>query len=103
MVDAQVLTSLDQNSIIGTPPDQTSIMCYQLPGSITVDGDPILGGIDINSTDAAFAARIYPTPSGQRASRQSNRSAAPEVHAQHVQTDDWDESEDVAASELALT
>ena len=31
MVDAQVLTPLDQKSILGTPPDQTSIMCYQLP------------------------------------------------------------------------
>ena len=50
MVDAQVLTPLDQKSIIGTPPDQTSIMCYQLPGSITINGNPIVGGLDINST-----------------------------------------------------
>lgn len=102
MVDAQVLTPLDQKSIIGTPPDQTSIMCYQLPGSITVDGEPIVGGTDINSTDAAFAARIYPKPSAQRTSRQSTRSVCSEDHLPHVQTDNWDESEDVAASELAL-
>lgn len=61
-VDAQVLTPLDQASIIGTPADQTSIMCYQLPGSITLDGQPIVGGTDINSTDCAFAKKVYPKP-----------------------------------------
>jgi hypothetical protein len=60
MVDAQVLTPLDQRSIIGTPADEDSIMCYQLPGSITRDGSPIRGGTDINATDAAFSARLYP-------------------------------------------
>ena len=50
MVDQQVLTPLDQRSIIGTAADQTSIMCYQLPGLITRDGQPILGGEDINAT-----------------------------------------------------
>jgi hypothetical protein len=61
-VDQQVLTSLDDATIIGTPADQTSIMCYQLPGSITKDGRPILGGTDINNTDFLFAAKIYPKP-----------------------------------------
>jgi hypothetical protein len=61
-VDQQVLTPLDQRSIFATPPDQTSIMCYQLPGSITRDGKPILGGTDINQTDYDFAGRIYPKP-----------------------------------------
>jgi len=65
MVDQQVLTALDQNTIMGTPADQTSIMCYQLPGSITRDGKPILGGTDINSTDFDFAGRIYPKPHHQ--------------------------------------
>jgi len=60
MVDAQVLTPLDDATIIGTPSDQTSIMCYQLPGSITKDGKPIIGGVDINATDYAFAGSIYP-------------------------------------------
>ena len=59
-VDQQVLTPLDDASILGTPPDQDSIMCYQLPGSITVDGLPIRGGTDVNATDAAFAASVYP-------------------------------------------
>ena len=59
-VDAQVLTPLDDKSIMGTPPDQTSIMCYQLPGEITKNGKPILGGTDINPTDRTFCQRIYP-------------------------------------------
>jgi hypothetical protein len=95
MVDAQVLTALDQTSILGTPPDQTSIMCYQLPGSITRDGKPIIGGTDINPTDAGFAARIYPKPDRQGATAAAK--------TEHVQADDWDESEDVPASDLALT
>ena len=95
MVDAQVLTALDQTSILGTPPDQTSIMCYQLPGSITRDGRPIIGGTDINPTDAGFAARIYPKPGHQGASAAAT--------TEHVQADDWDESEDVPASDMALT
>jgi hypothetical protein len=59
-VDAQVLTPLEDRSIMATPPDQTSIMCYQLPGEITRTGRPILGGLDINATDRAFCQRIYP-------------------------------------------
>ncbi len=61
-VDQQVLTPLDERAIMGTPADQTSIMCYQLPGSITRDGQPILGGVDINQSDYDFAGRIYPKP-----------------------------------------
>ena len=61
-VDQQVLTSLDESSLMGTPVDQDSIMCYQLPGSITKDGTPITGGTDINQTDYGFAGRIYPKP-----------------------------------------
>ncbi len=60
MVDQQVLTPLSSSSIFGTPSDQTSIMCYQLPASITKDGRPILGGKDINRTDRQFNQRIYP-------------------------------------------
>ena len=82
-VDAQVLTPLNAASIFGTPADQTSIMCYQLPGSITKNGLPIPGGLDINATDYAFAASIYPIPGH-----------AP-VMAGAAQNDDWDASEDV--------
>jgi len=77
-VDQQVLTALDDSTIMGTPPDQTSIMCYQLPSSITRDGQPILGGTDINQTDYGFAAKIYP-----------------KVGHQIVTADEWPESEDV--------
>jgi hypothetical protein len=35
-------------------------MCYQIPGTITKDGMPILGGLDIDEQDYAFAASIYP-------------------------------------------
>jgi Astacin (Peptidase family M12A) len=59
-VDAQVLTPLKEASLMGTPVDQTSIMCYQLPGMITKDGKPIPGGIDINTTDCGFCGSIYP-------------------------------------------
>lgn len=59
-VNEQVLTPLDIRSLMGTPPDVTSVMCYQLPGEVTVDGQPIPGGDDINATDRAFAERVYP-------------------------------------------
>jgi hypothetical protein len=89
MVDQQVLTALDVRSIFGTPADQTSIMCYQLPGSITKDGKAITGGIDINATDFAFAGRIYPrtTPF----SAQKDKSATEEQ---------WPEAEDVSEVEI---
>ena len=57
----QVLTPLSEASLMATPADQTSVMCYQLPGSITKDGKPIPGGNDINESDLAFAAKIYPS------------------------------------------
>jgi hypothetical protein len=85
-VDTQVLTPLDDASLMGTPEDQTSIMCYQLPASITKDGKPIIGGTDINPTDFAFAGRIYP-----KAGATAAAAAIPTNHA----TGDWDPSEDV--------
>lgn len=57
----QVLTPLPASSIRATAnADQDSIMCYQLPGSITIDGQPITGGVDIDPLDQQFAASIYP-------------------------------------------
>jgi len=61
-VDDQVLTPLEASTLLGTKPDQTSIMCYQLPGSIMRDGQPIPGGDVINETDYKFAATLYPLP-----------------------------------------
>ena len=60
-VRQQVLTPLEQSSLLGTPnADPNSIMCYQIPGSITKDGEPIVGGLDIDPSDFTFAATIYP-------------------------------------------
>lgn len=64
MVRQQILNPLQLGSFKGTPvADSTSIMCYGFPGSITKSGQPIPGGDDINASDAAFAAQIYPKES----------------------------------------
>jgi hypothetical protein len=61
MVRRQVLTPLEESSLLGTPhPDPKSIMCYQIPGALTKTGQPIVGGLDIDPTDYAFAGQIYP-------------------------------------------
>ena len=35
-------------------------MCYQIPGDLTKDGKPIVGGLDIDPSDFTFAGQIYP-------------------------------------------
>lgn len=84
-VDEQILTPIDERSLIpgSTRADQLSIMCYQLPGSVTTDGEPIVGGTDIDETDYEFCGLIYP-----RAPRDM---PAPTV----TETDDWSVDEDV--------
>ena len=60
-VRQQVLTPIEESSLLGTPhADSNSIMCYQLPGSITKDGNPIIGGTEIDSSDYGFIGQIYP-------------------------------------------
>lgn len=60
-VQQQVLTPLEAIRIKGSyRVDETSIMCYRLPGSITKTGRPIVGGKDINEADYKFAASVYP-------------------------------------------
>ncbi len=62
-VRAQVLTPIEDSSLLGTAhADPKSIMCYQIPGSITKDGKPIVGGVDIDKSDYTFAAKIYHKP-----------------------------------------
>jgi hypothetical protein len=57
----QVLTPLEDASLLETAhADPHSIMCYQIPGIITKDGKPIIGGKDIDKKDYAFAASCYP-------------------------------------------
>lgn len=60
----QVLTPLDDADFLlaTAKPEQDSIMCYQLPGSIMKDGKPILGGSDITDDDYALAGLVYPLP-----------------------------------------
>jgi hypothetical protein len=63
-VRAQVLTPLAKKTIMGTTEsDPLSIMCYHLPAAIMKNGKPITGGKDINPTDHAFAASLYPKKS----------------------------------------
>jgi hypothetical protein len=59
-VIAQLLKKLDTKRHLGTAPDELSIMCYQVPGACTIDGEPIVGGIRINDLDRTFAAEVYP-------------------------------------------
>ena len=62
-VRQQVLTPIEEGSLLGTPhPDPDSIMCYQIPGEITKNGKPILGGTDIDASDYSSMATIYPPP-----------------------------------------
>jgi hypothetical protein len=75
-VTAQVLTPLEESSIMGTPVDQLSIMCYQIPGSITVSGKPIIGGLDIDKTDYAFAAKMYPKAKAAPAAKPAKKTKA---------------------------
>jgi hypothetical protein len=60
-VRQQVLTPIEDASLLGTAhADPHSIMCYQIPGTLTKDGKPIIGGLDIDKKDYAFAGSIYP-------------------------------------------
>jgi hypothetical protein len=62
-VRQQVLTPIEESSIRGTAhADPHSIMCYQIPGTLTKDGKPIVGGTDIDKQDYKFAGMIYPKP-----------------------------------------
>ncbi len=62
-VDDQVLTPIEEKSILGTDrADSDSVMCYHVPGLITLDGKAIRGGKDIDAIDFDFAAACYPKP-----------------------------------------
>ncbi len=61
MVIDQVLTPLDESTLKETTAaDEASIMTYMLPGQITKDGRPVVGGTDIDANDQAFIGTIYP-------------------------------------------
>ncbi len=60
-VQQQVLTPLDESALQATEhADTLSVMCYNLPASITVDGQPIPGGTDIDDNDKMLVSRLYP-------------------------------------------
>jgi hypothetical protein len=59
LIGGRVLTRLQESSLLGTTPDPKSMMCYHIPGELTKDGKPIVGGKDIDTSDAAFPAKIY--------------------------------------------
>jgi hypothetical protein len=64
-VREQVLTPIEESSLIGTSHDDpNSIMCYQIPGDVTWDGEPIVGGLDIDDVDFQFMSKIYPRSAG---------------------------------------
>ncbi len=57
----QVLTPQDESAIFfKTAPDPNSIMCYQIPGSITIDHQPIAGGTEIDDNDYNLIGFLYP-------------------------------------------
>jgi hypothetical protein len=69
-VIAQVLTPIEESALISTLADAKSIMCYQIPGELTIDGKPIVGGKDIDKSDAEFMGGIYPQKSSPAPSKQ---------------------------------
>jgi hypothetical protein len=77
-VRQQVLTPLEESSLLGSDEsDPISIMCYQIPGSITKNGKPIPGGKDIGRKDFEFMAKVYPVAVGalKKKKRTSPRAA----------------------------
>jgi hypothetical protein len=80
-VIAQVLTPLEDAQLIATAfADQHSIMCYEIPGTITKDGKPIIGGTDIDASDRAFIATVYPKAKPAKAAA-APKAAAPKAAA----------------------
>ena len=64
VVDQQIFTPLDPNSIWETAQDATSIMCYQFSGECTKNGDPIPGGLIIDPLDGRLIGEKYPLLDG---------------------------------------
>jgi hypothetical protein len=56
----QVLTPVSEKTLTATPVDVRSIMAYQFSSDCTKNGKPIPGGLDIDASDYALVAKIYP-------------------------------------------
>jgi hypothetical protein len=88
-VRRQVLTPLEESSLLGTPhADPNSIMCYQIPGEITKDGKPIIGGLDIDELDYSFVATIYPKLGASPPRAEMSALAVPELIGKLAQLKD---------------
>jgi hypothetical protein len=65
MVQSNVLTPINESSLlpIKTPrSDVVSIMAYQLPAEIMIDGVAVPGGTKIDESDHEVMSRVYPLP-----------------------------------------
>jgi hypothetical protein len=63
LTTSNILTPQEERSLMGTPEvEETSVLCYWLPGEIMVDGVPVAGGTRITAMDAAFCRKLYPRP-----------------------------------------
>lgn len=77
-VEHQVLTPLEDGSLIATAhADPKSIMCYQIPGFLTKNGQPIIGGTDIVASDYGFVSKIYPLSKIKPGGTKGRKKAAP--------------------------
>jgi hypothetical protein len=56
----QILTPFDLSATEHTDEDDRSIMMYFFDGSLTVDGQPIVGGSDIDDRDKLLISQVYP-------------------------------------------
>ncbi len=71
-----MLTPISEGSLWGTgKSDANSIMCYQIPANLTLDGVTIPGGTDIDASDRAFIAQVYPKGGGVVAAPPAEASA----------------------------
>lgn len=61
-VRAQILTERPESALIAGPVEESSIMAYAFPGSVTRSGRPIAGGTVITAADYAFTSGLYPPP-----------------------------------------
>lgn len=85
----QVLTPLSKRSIMGTTEaDPISIMCYEIPGEITKDGMPIVGGDDISAKDAEFAAMVYPKKQVEPSRKSETLASTPKANCVREREDD---------------
>ncbi|MEM7151473.1 MAG: hypothetical protein AAF799_01475 [Myxococcota bacterium] len=74
----QVLTPLERGSLLGSSGrSHLSLMSHQVPGRITRDGRPIIGGLDIHAADGEIIAGRYPIPEGSSSDDESECCPSP--------------------------